>query len=297
MKVKKFIQSIAVFAILFTYACGHDGYEDSLCQESESVNVLFLHHSTGHNIYNGAKANGHPDIKVWFDKLNADRDIHYNVVERAFPLSKKFRYLPGYGWNNYPHDYYNIWVKNGEKAAYKFEPTLKTLTPLWDVIIFKHCFPVSAINEDDILDINSTRKTIANYKLQYEALKKKMREYPDTKFIVWTGAALTKSKTNEASAIRARKFFNWVKQEWDEPNDNIFLWDFYELETEGGLYLLDEYAIKPSDSHPNKEFSARVAPLFCQRVVDVIERNGAATLLTGEYMLSSSVDSTLMESK
>ncbi|MBI9060951.1 MAG: hypothetical protein JEZ14_03105 [Marinilabiliaceae bacterium] len=80
-----------------------------------------------------------------------------------------------------------------------------------------------------------------------------MREYPDTKFIVWTGAALTRSKTNEESAFRARKFLNLVKEEGDEPNDNIYVWDFYELETEGGLYLLDEYAVKPSYSHVSKK--------------------------------------------
>jgi len=34
--------------------------------------------------------------------------------------------------------------------------------------------------------------------------------------------------------------------EWDEAGDNIFIWDFYSYETEGGLYLLDKYAVGPS---------------------------------------------------
>ena len=188
----------------------------------------------------------------------------------------------GYGWDNYPYDYYNIWVKHGNKRSYKFEPTLKTLTPLWNVIIFKHCFPVSAIVEDNDADINSPVKTLANYKLQYNALKKKLHEYPDTKFILWTGAALTEKANTPARAERAREFFTWVKNEWDEPGDNIYLWDFYELETEGGLYLKGEYAASLTDSHPNKKFSAQVAPLFCQRVVDVIKNDGAKTNLKGE---------------
>lgn len=277
---------LVIFSMSFI-ACSHDGYKESIKSDESAVNILFLHHSTGNDIFKGTAAEGKADANVWFENYNEGNNKHYNLAEKAFPLSKKFRYIPGYGWNNYPYDYYNIWVKNGDKDAYKFEPTLKTLAPLWDVIIFKHCFPVSAIVEDEVPDINSNTKTIANYKLQYEALKTKMGEYPDTKFIVWTGAALTEKNTNPERAKRAREFFNWVKTEWDEPNDNIYVWDFYELETEGGLFLKDEYAAKPTDSHPNKAFSARVAPLFCQRVVDVIERNGEGTLLTGDYLISS----------
>ncbi|MCX5638873.1 MAG: hypothetical protein NTX52_14445, partial [Planctomycetota bacterium] len=117
-------------------------------------------------------------------------------------------------------------------------------------------------------------KRIGNYKLQYDALKQKMHEFPRTKFIVWTGAALTKQSTNLGSARLAKEFFSWVKNEWDEKGDNIYIWDFYSLETDGDGYMKDEYADSPSDSHPNTAFSKMVAPLFSQRVVDVIEGRG-----------------------
>ncbi len=165
--------------------------------------------------------------------------------------------------DNYPYDYYNIWVKHGDETSYKNEPTLKTLTPLWDVIVFKHCYPASSIKED---------------------------ENPDTKFIVWTGAALTEKANEQDRAERAHEFFTWVKQEWDTSGDNIYIWDFYELETEGGLYLKDEYAASPTNSHPNKEFSETVASLLCQRVVDVIVNNESKTELTGEYLVESVPD-------
>ncbi len=261
-------------------ACSHDGYKDKV--EESSVNVLFLHHSTGNNIFRGDMPDDKPAVQTWFEKYNIQGNPKVNFFETYFPKSRILRYIPAYGWNNYPYDYYNIWVKNGEKKSYKYEPTLKTLAPLWDVIIFKHCFPTSAIVEDGNPDINSDVKTLANYKLQYEALKKKIHEYPDTKFILWTGAALTEKENKPDRAERAREFFTWVKNEWDELGDNIYIWDFYELETEGGLYLKDEYAVSSTDSHPNKMFSAKVAPLFCQRVVDVINNNGTQTTLTGE---------------
>jgi hypothetical protein len=82
--------------------------------------------------------------------------------------------------------------------------------------------------------------------------------------------------------MRTRDFVEWVIQEWDKPGDNIFLWDFYALETEGGLYLKEEYSARKGDSHPSAKFGERVAPLFASRIVDVIENNGEKTNLKGE---------------
>ncbi len=101
----------------------------------------------------------------------------------------------------------------------------------------------------------------------------KIHQFPDTKFLLWTGAALVKAGTTPENAERSRLFFDWVINEWDEENDNLFLWDFYNLETEGGNYFKDEYAVNPNDSHPNAEFAARVSPLFCEKIIDIIETN------------------------
>ncbi|MDD3642087.1 MAG: hypothetical protein PHQ19_01280 [Candidatus Krumholzibacteria bacterium] len=193
----------------------------------------------------------------------------YGIVEIEFPKESP------YGWNNYPHDYWNIWVRNAGPGPYLEEPTLEILSKEHDVVVFKHCFPVSGILPDTgAPDLSSSEKRIENYRLQYEALREKMRSFPGTKFIVWTGAALVRGATDEGQALRAREFFEWVAGEWDEPGDNIYVWDFYALETEGGLYLRDEYAKGPTDSHPNAGFARRVAPLLGQRIVDVIEGRG-----------------------
>ncbi len=233
------------------------------------INILFLHHSTGRNIWKGG-------VKEWFKKYNYDHGTNYSMVEQDFP-----KRMP-YGWNNYPFDYWNIWVDHAGDKPYKDEPTLEMITKKFDVVIWKHCFPCSNIEPDTGKpDITASRKTIGNYKLQYEALKEKMKEFPETKFIVWTGAALVKENTDEPTAMRAMEFFNWVREEWDEKGDNIFIWDFQSLETEGDLYLKDEYAKEPSNSHPNEDFSRRTAPLFCQRIVDVIEGRGDSGNIDG----------------
>jgi hypothetical protein len=248
------------------------------------MRILFLHHSTGETIWRGG-------VSDWFDRYNAEHGADYEIEERTFPKGSP------YPWNNYPFDYWNIWVAHGGNEPYMEEPTLEILTRSYDVIVFKHCFPVCNIHEDTgDPDIGSAEKRIENYRLQYEALKTKMREFPETAFILWTGAArvekvslrsriaaLLKGRSlNADGARRAREFFTWVKEDWDEPGDNIFVWDFYELETEGGLFLKEAYAVTPTDSHPNSEFSRTVAPLLCQRIVDVIEGHGDTKGITGE---------------
>jgi hypothetical protein len=61
----------------------------------------------------------------------------------------------------------------------------------------------------------------------------------------------------------------------------MYLWDFDALETEGGLYLKTENAAAAGDSHPGKDFAKKAAPLFCQRIIDVMQNNGSRTTLTG----------------
>jgi len=234
--------------------------------------IIFLHHSTGNVVWNGktnryiGKLTGKGDVQKFFDMYNRKNETAYEIRDLNFPKSEP------YGWKNYPYDYYNIWVKNAGEEPYMEEPTLEILTRDYDLIIFKHCYPVSNIKEDTgSPDIDSPVKSIENYKLQYEALKNKMHQFPDKKFIVWTPAVNTEALMSEDEAIRTKEFRNWVVNDWDEKGDNIFIWDFYSYETDGGLYLAERNAVSPQNSHPNSEFAGRVAPLFGKYIIDVIE--------------------------
>lgn len=240
----------------------------------EGSSILFLHHSTGGAIWQGAtnryvqKITSKGDVQKYFAKYNKANSTGHMIEQQSFPKSEP------YGWHNYPYDYYDIWVKNAGSESYMEEPTLEMLSENYDVIIFKHCYPVGVIQEDTgNPDINSDERRLENYILQYNALKNKMHEFKDTKFILWTPAALVSNMTTEAQALRTREFYEWILNEWDEDGDNIHIWDFYKLETEGGLYLKSEYAAGPDDSHPNSTFSGKVAPLFAQFIIDVAEGN------------------------
>jgi len=255
---------LTIFVILLLAGCSPNN--------NDMKKIVFLHHSTGEAIWKGAtnryvyRLTGKGDVRKFFSNYNRKNKTSYEITAIIFPKSSP------YGWNNYPFDYYNIWVKNAGPEPFMEEPTLEILTKQYDVIMFKHCFPVSRIVADTTApEINSSVKNIENYKLQYDALKKKMHEFPENKFIVWTPAANTKMKSKEDEALRTREFYNWMVNEWDEKGDNIFIWDFYHYETEGSLYLTDTNAHSPDNSHPGIEFSARIAPLFGQFIVDVIE--------------------------
>ena len=131
-------------------------------QASETgANIVFLHHSTGNNVWKGG-------VPEWFNGYNSQKGTSYRITERAFPSGDP------YAWKNYPFDYWNIWVNNAGPEPYMTEPTLEMLTPEYDVIVFKHCYPVSQILEDTgSPDIASEDKRIENYKLQYAAILRK----------------------------------------------------------------------------------------------------------------------------
>jgi hypothetical protein len=259
------------------------------------MNIIFLQHSTGGVIWQGGNTSlvtkaamrisrrlgeiigTKAQLPLLFEKYNKEHNKNYVIKDMIFPKASP------YGWNNFPYDYYNIWVKNAGEGPFMEEPTLEMLTKENQVIIFKHCFPVSNIIADhDSASINSDLKTISNYKLQYSALRDKLHQFPDTKFILFTGAAQVKSGVTEDEARKAKEFFTWVTEEWDLQGDNIYLWDLYTLQTEGGLYFRDEYAVSPNDSHPNEEFANKAVKLLYNRIIDVIENNGIGTQPTGE---------------
>jgi len=263
---------IVIWSLFLMSSCSTKSSDMS--KDTKEVRIVFLHHSTGKVIWQGGnslttkvkgKLGMQSAVEKWFKRYNKQHAVNYLISETVFPKKEP------YGWRNYPYDYYNIWVKNGHLDYYQDEPTLRTLTKKFDVIILKHCFPVSKIENGEGADINSDKKTLNNYKLQYEALYQEFQKYPDTQFILWTPAALTQKRAENEWAKNTALFHQWIINEWDKTDDNVFIWDFYALETEGGMYLKDEYAMGDFDAHPNSRLAKKAFPLFCQCIVDVIE--------------------------
>jgi hypothetical protein len=240
------------------------------------VRIGFLHHSTGFNIWNGGVANA-------FTTYNAANGTNYQITRLYYPLQNGGP-AGTYPWANYSYDYWRLWSEGGTGVAASYgERTLEQLTQDYDVVVFKHCFSASVVvAADGNESVSSEVKTLANYKLQYAALKTRLRQFPNKKFLLWTGAMRVVGQNTAANAARYQEFLTWLKGTWDEPGDNIFLWDFATLETGvGGLYMLPEHALGTGDSHPNPTFSAEVAPYLSQRIIDVIEGRGDTGSLIG----------------
>lgn len=70
-------------------------------------------------------------VENWFKNYNREHEKNYFIQEMVFPKAKP------YGWNNYPFDYYTIWVKHSGPEPYKEEPTLELLSSKFDVVIWK----------------------------------------------------------------------------------------------------------------------------------------------------------------
>lgn len=236
-----------------------------------TVRVAYLHHSTGGVVWGGGVAG---QIQSW----NSGHGTDYRITEVTYPATSG-----GYPWSNYAYDYWNLWVSHTGASRDRGELNLDDLAAAYDVIVWKHCYPGSNIDPDDVpTDVTSSQQTLRNYREQYARLKDRMRAFPGLRFVVWTQPALLAIHTNAGEAGRAREFARWVKEDWDVPGDNIYVWDFRALEADAdGLYLPTANAASPTDSHPNATLGASAAPGIARRIIDVIEGRGDTGSRTG----------------
>lgn len=238
--------------------------------------VIFLHHSTGGNVFYEGNVSG------WFSTYNSAHSTNYQITERAYPNDP-------YPWENYPYDYWNLWVNGACNSSNPNIACMDTLAATYNVVIFKHCFPGAGIEADSgNPSVASATKSLENYKLQYRALRTVMDGFPATKFIVWTLAPLHRLATDAATAARAKAFVDYVKNDWltedGHSHPNIFVFDFWGYAAEAnstpthGLvntlrydYEGDHYG---SDSHPNTLANQTIGPLFAQFIINTIEEHG-----------------------
>jgi hypothetical protein len=264
-----------------------------------AVRIAYLHHSTGEAVWRGGVRGRLFRIwestvmpvwaKNWANKFcpfgvpgfiakwNVVNKTDYRIVRLTYPSTAN-----GYPWENYPYDYWNLWVAHTGEHRDRGELNLDDLVRDYDVIVFKHCFPVSRIlAESNDPDVKLDEKTIGNYMLQYEALKRRLHQFPTKRFILWTGPVLAQSATDDEQAQRARKFFDWVRTTWDEKGDNIYLWDFYSISADTNGYLAAHFESAPGNSHPGKKLCRDAAALVGRRIVDVIEGRGDSAARSG----------------
>jgi len=131
------------------------------------------------------------------------------------------------------------------------------------VLIFKSCFPNSAIKDDAAL---GGRKAL------YLKMRDAVDEHPDRLFILLTTPPLHPKETTPSEAEHARVLARWLSSEaflGGRPNLRVF--DFFDLLADPGTHMLKgEYQLKgdSGDSHPNAKANESVGPLL----VDFLEQ-------------------------
>lgn len=138
-----------------------------------------------------------------------------------------------------------------------------------EIIMFKSCYPNSDVEAGGptLNPLTDSEQTIGNYKAVYNALLKDIfRPERENKnrvlFVAVTAPPRARRDCNKSQAAVARKFNNWLRNEWLSEDDvNVAVFDYFNINTGGigndldgsweqGTVNYSAY-ITGKDSHPN----------------------------------------------
>jgi hypothetical protein len=145
-----------------------------------------------------------------------------------------------------------------------------------DVIMFKSCFPVSKIFENNIiLDTQKPwRRSLDNYRKSYLEIRKISDQYPDKIFIIVTQPPLHPLATTVEEGKRARQFVEWIQSDAYLGNrNNLFVFDLFMLLADTNNVLRSEYRLFQDhpNSHPNSMAYMQIGPRFVDFVINTIK--------------------------
>jgi len=211
-----------------------------------TTRVIFLHHSTGHNlIEEGGVREGLTALGYEFYDHGYNGD-GLRLADGTW-TGENFD-VPGD--NTDPDGFAAIFAQPLQ------DPPGNTFSHLmqYDVIAFKSCFPTSNIADDGQL---------AAYQSYYLSIRDTMDQHPEKIFIVLTPPPQVPADTDSSEAARARAFANWLgSDEFLAGHPNVFTFDFFDLLADGDNVLRREYRTGPHDAHPNQRANGDIGPIF-----------------------------------
>ena len=237
---------------------------EHIVSDGNYTNIIFLHHSTGRNLIregNVRKLFTQRGYKFW--------DHDYNTIGLTRPDGTQTHssyeipeITPGVtgGGNTNPEGLDVLFSQPiHDPPDNAFSRLLQH-----EVLIFKSCFPNSAIKSDSELQQN---------KSWYLEMQKVIDQHPDKVFILMTSPPLHPEKTTPEEAARARALATWLgSDEFLAGRPNLFVFNFFDLLADPDNNMLrEEYQRDPdkTDSHPNKLANQTIGPLF----VDFVDRS------------------------
>jgi len=244
---------------------------------SKLISVIFLHHSTGANLVKDGNVRKlfqqrTPCIAFWDHGYNPKKSMGKSVFTSH--LQSRIYGLRDATGRVMPTSFHipnNNTDPDGLAELFSqpvTNPPTNALSQLlqFDVIIFKSCFPVTAIASDEQLRA---------YQEYYMTIRDVIDKYRDKLFIPMTPPPLRASMTNTEMAQRARRFANWIMSEdYHEQRPHLKPYDFFsqlatpETHPQANTLRPEFCRSTPSDSHPNIQANRTVAPHWVSFVIE-----------------------------
>ncbi|MBN1872935.1 MAG: hypothetical protein JXA33_01790 [Anaerolineae bacterium] len=229
------------------------------------TNVIFLHHSTGKNLIEQG------NVRELFSQRGYQFwDHDYNTIGLTRPDGS------GTG-SSYDIPEITAGTRGGgntnpEGLAVLFaqpvhNPPDNAFSHLLqhEVLIFKSCFPNSAIKSEEMLE---------QHKTWYLQMRDVIAQHPDKVFIFLTSPPLHPQATNAEEAARVRVLANWLVGEYPAGLPNLFVFDFFDQLADPQTNMLRtayQRNSESSDSHPNEQANQIIGPRFVDYVDEVVQ--------------------------
>lgn len=103
-------------------------------------------------------------------------------------------------------------------------------------------------------------------------IKENLKKYHGKQFILVTPPPERKELTTLENAKRAKKLVGWLcSKEFSKGILNVHIFDLFSLLADSNGFLKEEYTrLIPVDSHPNIKANVHIAPIFAQKIVEVV---------------------------
>ncbi len=251
---------------------------------NDNLRILFIHHSTGQNLI---RQGGVRNLIAQRNKRDGTAhefwDHDYNEIGLTDPSGER----TGISFN-IPDDDTDPIGYDRLFSQPVHNPPDNALSHIlkYDVVIFKSCFPVSAVH---------SRPQLQQYQQHYASIRDTLKRYPHILFIVVTqpplvpqsslGMVLGRSSrwmwTNDADAVRAREFSHWLtSQDFLMGLPNATTFDLFDLLAEPASSPSHPNTLRAEyrsgrlgyDAHPNEAANKAIAPIFVNAIWDRIKR-------------------------
>lgn len=211
--------------------------------------ILFIHRSVGRNLIDDGQLREQlTAIGCALDDYDHNNHVLTSAAGEQTNLGETFS-MP----DTTPADYAALFSRSGRDEQIKAHELIAG----YDMVVIKSCYPNSQITNDEQL---------VTIKEHYTNIAKFFLERKQQQLVVMTNPPLRKSRTDAASAGRARQLNDWLSSIGFGQNISVF--NFFTLLADPNKNTLrrDYQRLTPLDSHPNKQASQDIAPLLVAHI-------------------------------